>query len=98
LPPWSGPMECQKDQTTMGTEHNITSPQTENRDLLIHEQSSSLTGTFEALGACDDIVHQHVSALTPVDDNASSNHDKTDNCCQRDDLSRTASPSDLDHG
>jgi hypothetical protein len=93
-PPWSGQMECEKAQTTTGTEHNITSPQTENGDHLIHEQSPSLPGTVEALEACDDIVQPHLSATTQVDDNASSNHDKTDTGCQRDDISNTASPSD----
>jgi hypothetical protein len=78
----------------MDTEHSITSPQAANGDHLIHEQSTSLPGTFETLGSCDDTAQPHLAAPTPVDDNASSNHDNTDTSYQRNDLSSTSSPSD----
>jgi hypothetical protein len=87
-------MEVQEYQATAGTEHNIASPQTENGDHTIHDQSSSLPGVVEALGAYDDIMQPNLSASAPVDDSTLSNRDETDTCCYNDDLSSTASPSD----
>jgi hypothetical protein len=86
-------MEVQKYQATAGIEHNITSPQIENGDHLIHDQSSSLPGVVEALGAYDDIMQPDLSASAPVDDSTLSNRDETGTCCHND-LSSTASPSD----